>query len=96
VGEKAMDKDVGVRKNLLLENSQAMVLVACWSTLEDIDTFSLFPEISSVDTTFSTNKEKGPLLIGSGKDSNRRNFSAFDVSYLLSIDGCLNFLLDTS
>jgi hypothetical protein len=30
-----------------------------------------------VDTTFSTTKEKRPLLIGAGKDNNRRNFSAF-------------------
>jgi hypothetical protein len=58
-----MEKDVDVRKNLLLENSHAMVLAACWSTLEDIETFSLFPEILSVDTTFSTNKEKLPLLM---------------------------------
>jgi hypothetical protein len=69
-----MEKAVDVRKNLLLEKSQAMVLAACWSTLEDIETFSLFPEILSVDTTFSTNKEKRPLLIGAGKDNNRRNF----------------------
>jgi hypothetical protein len=47
--------------------------------LEDIDIFSLFPEIlNSVDTTtFSTKKDKLPLLIGAGKDSNKRNFSAF-------------------
>jgi hypothetical protein len=77
VGEEAIEKDVDVRNNLLLENSQAMVLATCWSTLEDIETFSLFPEILSLDTTFSTNKEKYPLLIGAGKDSNRRNFSDF-------------------
>jgi hypothetical protein len=77
VGEEAMEKDVDVRKNLLLEKSQAVVLAACRSTLEDIETFSLFPEILSVDTTFSTNKEKRLLLIGAGKDNNRHNFSAF-------------------
>jgi hypothetical protein len=43
VGEEAMEKDVDVRNNLLLEKSKAMVLAACWSTLEDIETFSLFP-----------------------------------------------------
>jgi hypothetical protein len=80
VGEEAMEKAVDVRNNRLLENSQAMVLAACWSTLEDIETFSLFPEILSVDTAFSTNKEKCPLLIGAGKDTNRRNFSAFRCS----------------
>jgi hypothetical protein len=77
VGEEAMEKDVDVRKNLILENSQAMVLAACWSTLEDIETFSLFPEILSVDTLFSTKKEKCPLLIGAEKDNDRRNFSIF-------------------
>jgi hypothetical protein len=77
VGEEAMEKTVDVRKNLLLKISQAMVLAACWSTFEIIDTLYLFPEISSVDTIFSTNKEKIPLLIGAGKDNNRRNFSAF-------------------
>jgi hypothetical protein len=77
VGKEAMDKAVDVRKNLLLENSQAMVLAACWSTLEDIETFSLFPEILCVDTTFSTNKDRLPRLIGAGKDNNRRTFSAF-------------------
>jgi hypothetical protein len=35
-GKEAMEKAVDVRKNLLLENSQAMVLAACWGTLEDI------------------------------------------------------------
>jgi hypothetical protein len=30
-----------------------------------------------MDTIFLTNKEKHPLLIGAGKDNNRRNFSAF-------------------
>jgi hypothetical protein len=44
VGEEAIDKAVVVRKNILLENSQAMVLAACWSTLEGIETFSLFPK----------------------------------------------------
>jgi hypothetical protein len=77
VGKEAMEKAVDVRKNLLLENSQAIVLAACWSTLEDIETFSLFSEILSADTIFSTNKEKLPLLIGAGKDNNRREFSAF-------------------
>jgi hypothetical protein len=77
VDKEAMEKAVDVRKNLLLENSQAMVLAACWSTLEDIGTFSLFPEILSVDTTFSTNKEKCPFPTGAGKDTNMRNLSAF-------------------
>jgi hypothetical protein len=45
VGEDAMEKAVDVRKNLRLEHSQAMVLTVCWSTLDDIETFSLFPEI---------------------------------------------------
>jgi hypothetical protein len=81
VGEYAMEKAVDVTNNLLLENSQSVVLAACWSTLENIDNFSLFPEILSVDTIFSTNKEKRPLLIGAGKDNNRRNFSDFYVSY---------------
>jgi hypothetical protein len=45
VAEKEMEKAVDLRKNLLLENPQAMVLAACWSTLEDIETFYLFPEI---------------------------------------------------
>jgi hypothetical protein len=44
VGDEAMEKAVDVRKNLLLKNSQAMVLAACWSALEDIETFSLFPK----------------------------------------------------
>jgi hypothetical protein len=77
VGKDAMEKDVDVRNNIILENSHAVVLAACWSTLEYIETFSLFPEILSVDTTFSTNKEKRPLLIGAGKDNNRRRFSTF-------------------
>jgi hypothetical protein len=81
VGEEATEKAVDLRKNILLENSQAMVLAACWSTLEDIEIFSLFPEILSGDTTFSTNKEKRPLLIGAGKDNNMRNFS--DYRYFL-------------
>jgi hypothetical protein len=72
-----MEIAVDLRKNLLLENSQSMDLDACWSTVEDIETFSLSPEIlSSVDTTLSTNKEKLPLPIGAGKDKNRPNFSA--------------------
>jgi hypothetical protein len=54
-----------------------LVLAACWNILEDIETLSLFPEKLSVDTKFSTNKEKRPLLIGAGKDNNRRNFSVF-------------------
>jgi hypothetical protein len=77
VGEDATEKAVDVRNNLLLKNSQAMVLAACWSTLEDIDNFSLFPEILSVDTTFSTKNETRTLLIEARKDNSRRNFSAF-------------------
>jgi hypothetical protein len=50
VGEEAMENAVDVRKNLLLENSQAIFVAVYWSTLEDIETFSLFPEILSVDT----------------------------------------------
>jgi hypothetical protein len=61
VGKESMKKDVDVRKNILLKSSQAMVLAARWS----------------VDTIFSTNNEKRPLLIGAGKDTNRRNFPDF-------------------
>jgi hypothetical protein len=42
VGEEAMEQVVNVRKNLLLKHSQDMLLAACWSTLEDIETSSLF------------------------------------------------------
>jgi hypothetical protein len=57
VGKKAMEKDVDVRKNILLKKSQAAVL-------------SL---LGSIGVTFQS----------------------FDVSYLLSRDGYLNFCLDT-
>jgi hypothetical protein len=63
VQEGAMEKDVDVRKNNLLEKNQDMVLAACWRTLEDIENFSLLPEILSVDTIFSTNKKKYPVII---------------------------------
>jgi hypothetical protein len=44
VGKEAMEKAVDVKKNLLLNTSKAMVLAACWSTLEDIETdFALLP-----------------------------------------------------
>jgi hypothetical protein len=95
VGEEAMEKAVDVRKNLLLENSQDMVLAACWNALEDIETFSLFPEISSVGTTYSRNKEKRPILIGAGKYNNRRNFSAFLCFLPSEQRWVFNLLLDT-
>jgi hypothetical protein len=55
VGKEAMGEAVDVRENILLKKSQAMVLAACWRTLEDIETFSLFPSILSVDTTIEFN-----------------------------------------
>jgi hypothetical protein len=44
---------------------------------KDIRFVILIHDPLSVDTTFSTNKDKRPLLIESGKDNNRRNFSVF-------------------
>jgi hypothetical protein len=72
-----MEKDMDVQNNLLLENSKVMVVAACWSTLENIEAFSVFPEILSVDTTYSTNKKERPLVIAPGKDTTGRKFSAF-------------------
>jgi hypothetical protein len=98
VGEEEMEKAVDVIHNLLLENAQALFLAVCWSTLADIDTFSFFPEKLNVDTSFSTNKEKDPLLVGAGKENITSNFSyfqCFGVSPLLNRDGYLNLLLDT-
>jgi hypothetical protein len=91
-----MEKDVDARNNRLLENSQATVLDACWSTFEDIETFYLFPEILSVDATFSTNKEKRPLcsLLKLGRTTIGVTFQHFDVTYLLSKNLNLNLLLD--
>jgi hypothetical protein len=84
VGKEAMEKTVGVRKNLLLEKSQAMVLAAYWSTLEDIEMFSLFTEILNVDTIFSTNKEKHLMLVLElGRTTICVIFQCFDGSYLL-------------
>jgi hypothetical protein len=46
-----MDTAVGVKKNIILDDSQATVLVACGNTLEYIATFYC------VDTTVLTNNK---------------------------------------
>jgi hypothetical protein len=51
VGEEAMENAVDVRKNLLVEILQAMVLTACWSDLEDIKILCANKNFSQKGTT---------------------------------------------
>jgi hypothetical protein len=37
---------------------------------------AMFPEVLPIDTTYGTNREKIPLLVFSGTDNNRKNFTA--------------------
>jgi hypothetical protein len=95
VGEEAIEKAVDLRKNILLEYSQAMLLAARWSTLEDIETFSLFPEILVWTLYFQQRRRNIHSLLELGRTTIGVTFQHFDVTYLLSRYGCLNFLLDT-
>jgi hypothetical protein len=71
------------------------VLAVCWSTLEDVENLSLFPEILSVNTTFSKTRRNVRSLLELGWTTIGVTFQLFNVSYLLSRDGYLNLLLDT-
>jgi hypothetical protein len=85
VGEEAMEKDVDVRKNLLLENSHDMVLAACWSTLEDIELWALF---------FQQTRRNIHSLLELGRTTICVIFQIFYVSNLLRRNGYLNLRLD--
>jgi hypothetical protein len=65
-----------VKSAMKLVDSEAMLLFAAWGSDEDLRYIIMFPEGLSIDATYGTNREKRPLLVFSGTDNNRKNFTA--------------------
>jgi hypothetical protein len=68
------DEDL-VKSAMKLDDSEAMLLFVTWGSDEDLRYITMFPEVLSIDTTYGTNREKRPLLVFSGTDNNRKNFT---------------------
>jgi hypothetical protein len=56
-----------------------MLLFVNWGSDKDLRYITIFPEVLSIDTTYVTNREKRPLLVFSGTDNNRKNFTAMSA-----------------
>jgi hypothetical protein len=69
------DEDL-VKSAMKLDDSDAMLLFFAWGSDEDLRYITMFPKVLSIDTTYGTNREKRPLLVFAGTDSNRKNFTA--------------------
>jgi hypothetical protein len=59
-----------------LDDSEVMLLFVSWGSDEDLRYITMFPEVLSIDTTYGRNREKRPLLVFSGTDNNRKDFTA--------------------
>jgi hypothetical protein len=59
-----------------LDDSDAMLLFVAWGSDEDLIYITMFPKVFSIETTYVTNREKIPMLVFSGTDSNMKNFTA--------------------
>jgi hypothetical protein len=69
------DEDL-VKSAMKLDDSEAMLLFVAWGSDEDLRYITMFPEVLSIDTTYGTNREKRPLLVFSGTNNTRKNFTA--------------------
>jgi hypothetical protein len=65
-----------VKSAMKLDDSEAMLLFVDWGSDEDLRYITMFPEVLSIGTTYGKNREKRPLLVLSGTDDNRKNFTA--------------------
>jgi hypothetical protein len=69
------DEDL-VKSAMKLDDSDGMLLFVAWGSDEDLRYITIFPKVLSIDTTYGTNRERRPLLVFSGTNNNRKNFTA--------------------
>jgi hypothetical protein len=69
------DEDL-VKSAMQVDDSDAMLLVVAWGSDEDLRYITMFPEVLSINTTYGTNRERRPLLVFSGTENTRKNFTA--------------------
>jgi hypothetical protein len=65
-----------VRRALQVDDGTKILLAAAWVVDDEARLFRMFPEAMAGDVTMSTNAEKRPLFLWSGKDSNNHVFTA--------------------
>lgn len=70
--EEAKSFIKNVIEGLTLGNG-SILLAVMWVTKDGKKYHKKFPHVLGLDVTFGTNKEKRPLLRGSGKTSNNKN-----------------------
>jgi hypothetical protein len=68
------DKDL-VKSAMKLDDSDVMLLFVAWGSNEYLRYITMFTKVLSIDTTYGTNREERPLLVFSGTDNNRKNFT---------------------
>jgi hypothetical protein len=69
------DEDLA-KSAMKLDDSNAMLLFIAWGSDEDLRYITMFTEVLSIGATYGTNREKRPLLVFSGTDNNKKNFTA--------------------
>ena len=65
------------RKQLMLTDSDELLVSCAWVHDEERRKASMFPEYLSVDTTFGLNKQKRAMFMAVGTDGNNKVFTAF-------------------
>jgi hypothetical protein len=64
-----------VKSAMKLDGSVAMLLFIAWGSDEYLRYITMLPEFLSSDTTYGMNRVKRPLLVFSGTEKNRKNFT---------------------
>jgi MULE transposase domain/SWIM zinc finger len=65
-----------LRKSLMVDDNQKILLAAAWISDEERRLVSLYPEVLGVDITEQTNKEKRPLIILAGLTGDNKTYTA--------------------
>jgi hypothetical protein len=68
-----------IREAMTLDDGKTLLLFVAWVTDDDLKFTTMFPEVISFDTTYGTNMERRPLIVGAGTCNNRMNFPVFSA-----------------
>jgi hypothetical protein len=89
------DEDI-VKSAMKLDDSDAMLLFIAWGSGEYVRHITMYPEVLSSDTTYGMNREKRPLLVFSGTDNNRKNFTALRGFLPSECDRVFRYVFDVA
>jgi hypothetical protein len=72
------DEDL-VKSAMKPDDSDALLLFVAWGGDEYLRYITMFSEVLYIDTTYGMNREKRPLLIFAGTDTNMKKITALHV-----------------